>query len=338
MLSAENKRQFFVPPGFAHGFAVLSETALFAYKCTELYAPQNEVTLAWNDPEVGIQWPLERPAAFGKGRARPAVAGYSRRIGSLPEPMPRSAPVTHENSAHRKERTGRLGIASHPGAVGARSWRWIIPRSTSPIRRRCGGWLPTTRPNVVVNAAAYTAVDKAETEKELCHQINATGPGVLAEEAKKIGALLVHYSTDYIFDGTKPTPYVETDAPNPLGAYGESKLAGDQAVRASGADHLIFRLCWVYGARGQNFLLTMQRLAREREKLRVVRDQFGCPTWSRMIAEATALALQTSHRQPRPVGLQRRVPSGGQRLDELARVCVAHHRVDAGGGPEMPRG
>jgi len=149
-----------------------------------------------------------------------------------------------------------------------------------------------TRPTVVVNAAAYTAVDKAETETELCRQINAVAPGVLAGEAKKIGALMVHYSTDYIFDGAKMSPYVETDAPNPLGAYGRSKLEGDRAVKASGTDHLIFRLCWVYGARGQNFMLTMQRLAREREKLRVVGDQFGCPTWSRMIAETTALALK----------------------------------------------
>ena len=149
-----------------------------------------------------------------------------------------------------------------------------------------------TRPAVVVNAAAYTAVDKAETETELCRQINAVAPGILAEEAKKLGALMVHYSTDYIFDGTKSSPYAETDAPKPLGAYGRSKLEGDRAVKASGADHLIFRLCWVYGARGQNFLLTMQRLARERDKLRVVGDQFGCPTWSRMIAEATALALK----------------------------------------------
>ena len=149
-----------------------------------------------------------------------------------------------------------------------------------------------TRPAVVVNAAAYTAVDKAETETELCRQINAVAPGILAEEAKKLGALMVHYSTDYIFDGTKSLPYAETDAPDPLGAYGRSKLEGDRAVKASGADHLIFRLCWVYGARGQNFLLTMQRLARERDKLRVVGDQFGCPTWSRMIAEATALALK----------------------------------------------
>jgi len=153
-------------------------------------------------------------------------------------------------------------------------------------------FVAAARPNVVVNAAAYTAVDKAETETELCRQVNAVAPGVLAEEAKQLGALMVHYSTDYIFDGTKTSAYVETDAPNPLGAYGRSKLEGDRAVKASGADHLIFRLCWVYGARGQNFMLTMQRLAREREALRVVADQFGCPTWSRMIAEATALALQ----------------------------------------------
>ncbi|MGO8837981.1 MAG: dTDP-4-dehydrorhamnose reductase [Limisphaerales bacterium] len=153
-------------------------------------------------------------------------------------------------------------------------------------------FVAATRPSVVVNAAAYTAVDKAETETELCRQVNAVAPGILAEEAKKLGALMVHYSTDYIFDGTKTWHYVETDAPNPLGAYGRSKLEGDLAVKASGADHLIFRLCWVYGARGQNFMLTMQRLAREREKLRVVADQFGCPTWSRMIAETTALALK----------------------------------------------
>jgi len=159
---------------------------------------------------------------------------------------------------------------------------------TPALRRLVAG----TRPAVVVNAAAYTAVDKAETEPELCRQINAVAPGVLAEEAKKAGALMVHYSTDYIFDGTKTSPYVEVDAPNPLGAYGRSKLEGDRAVKASGVDHLVFRLCWVYGARGQNFMLTMQRLARERETLRVVGDQFGCPTWSRMIAETTVLALK----------------------------------------------
>ena len=153
-------------------------------------------------------------------------------------------------------------------------------------------WVQNTRPNVVINAAAYTAVDKAESEPDKAMSINGVAPGILAEEAKKLGALLVHYSTDYVFDGAKTSPYLETDSPNPLGAYGRTKLAGDEAVRAVGGEHLIFRLCWVYGARGQNFMLTMMRLARERETLRVVGDQIGCPTWSRMIAEATAQAVK----------------------------------------------
>ncbi|MEK7707484.1 MAG: dTDP-4-dehydrorhamnose reductase [Verrucomicrobiota bacterium] len=148
------------------------------------------------------------------------------------------------------------------------------------------------KPNVIVNAAAYTAVDKAESDTKTAQLINGVAPGVLAEAAKQVGALMIHYSTDYVFDGTKQTPYAETDPPNPLGAYGRTKLYGDEAVRAVGGNHLIFRLCWVYGSRGQNFLLTVQRLARERETLSVVKDQFGCPTWSRLIAEATTLALR----------------------------------------------
>lgn len=152
-------------------------------------------------------------------------------------------------------------------------------------------WVREVQPSVIINAAAYTAVDKAEADFERANQINGLAPALLAEEAKLLGALLVHYSTDYVYDGTKNSPYVESDAPNPLSAYGRSKLSGDEAILQSGVNHLIFRLCWVYGARGQNFMLTMMRLAREREKLRVVRDQFGCPTWSRMIAETTALAL-----------------------------------------------
>src|SRR5580765_6144385 len=153
-------------------------------------------------------------------------------------------------------------------------------------------WVREIRPQVIVNAAAYTAVDKAESEFEKCNRINGVAPGILAEEAKKLSAMLVHYSTDYVYDGANTTPYSEDEPPNPLSAYGRSKLAGDQAVLQVDGNHLIFRLCWVYGARGQNFMLTMMRLAREREKLRVVRDQFGCPTWSRMIAETTALALK----------------------------------------------
>jgi dTDP-4-dehydrorhamnose reductase len=147
------------------------------------------------------------------------------------------------------------------------------------------------KPDLIVNPAAYTAVDKAESEQELAYAINAEAPGVLAKEAARRGISLVHFSTDYVFDGTQFAAYAETDAPNPLGVYAASKLAGEEAVQASGADHLILRTSWVYGLRGKNFLLTMQRLAREREKLAVVADQFGAPTWSRSIAEATAQML-----------------------------------------------
>jgi dTDP-4-dehydrorhamnose reductase len=196
----------------------------------------------------------------------------------------------------------RILLIGKVGQVG-----WELQRTLAPLGRvvpvdfpeidltdadSIRRWVAEAGPQMIVNAAAYTAVDKAESEPEKAMEINGVAPGVLAEEAKRCGALLVHYSTDYIFDGTKTEPYAETDAPKPLGVYGRSKLAGDRAVQAVGGAHLIFRLCWVYGSRGQNFMLTIQRLAREREKLRVVGDQFGCPTWSRMIAETTALALK----------------------------------------------
>lgn len=144
------------------------------------------------------------------------------------------------------------------------------------------------KPNLIVNAAAYTAVDKAEEESDLALAINGTAPGILAEEANRIDAALIHYSTDYVFDGNKNGPYTEDDVPHPLNVYGRTKLEGERAIQAVGAPHLIFRTSWVYGARGKNFLLTILRLARERDELRIVDDQFGAPTWSRLIAEATA--------------------------------------------------
>ena len=150
------------------------------------------------------------------------------------------------------------------------------------------------KPDVIVNAAAYTAVDKAEDELESSMLINGTAPGVLAEEARKLGALLVHYSTDYVFDGSKKGAYVETDVPNPVNQYGRTKLAGEKAVQSSGCDYLIFRTCWVYAARGRNFVLTIMRLAKEREELSVVSDQLGSPTSARLIAETTAECIGQS--------------------------------------------
>ncbi|MGH8746144.1 MAG: dTDP-4-dehydrorhamnose reductase [Burkholderiales bacterium] len=150
------------------------------------------------------------------------------------------------------------------------------------------------RPEVIVNAAAYTAVDKAESEPELAMRINGFAPGVLAEEAKRVGALLVHYSTDYVFDGEKAAPYVEEDEPNPINAYGRSKLAGERAIQGVGGRHLILRTSWVYGGRGKNFLRTIVRLAREKSELRIVDDQVGAPTSSSAIARATTQLLNRS--------------------------------------------
>lgn len=158
--------------------------------------------------------------------------------------------------------------------------------------------LDAVAPDVVVNAAAYTAVDKAESEPATALRINADLPGALGEWAASRGALVMHYSTDYVFDGSKAGAYVETDATAPLGVYGSSKLAGDQALLASGCDALILRVSWVYGLRGHNFLRTMQRLLAERDSLNVVNDQIGAPTWCRSIAQASGLIIARLSRDP----------------------------------------
>ena len=147
------------------------------------------------------------------------------------------------------------------------------------------------RPQLIVNAAAYTAVDAAEADEAKAHSINAVAPGVLAEEAKALGAAIVHYSTDYVFDGSKKSPYTDTDSPNPINVYGRTKLAGEQAIRDSGVPHLILRTAWVYAATARNFLLTILRLATQTEELRIVNDQFGSPTWSREVAGSTVKIL-----------------------------------------------
>lgn len=166
-------------------------------------------------------------------------------------------------------------------------------------------------PTMIVNAAAYTAVDKAEAEPAVADAINTAAPGILAEEAKRLGALLIHYSSDYVFDGAKATAYTEDDAPTPLSAYGRSKLGGDRAIAAVGARHLIFRTSWIYGLHGTNFMKTMLRLGREwnelRAPLRVVGDQFGAPTWTRHLADVTGLILA---RRDAPTGLYHLAAAG----------------------------
>jgi dTDP-4-dehydrorhamnose reductase len=187
---------------------------------------------------------------------------------------------------------------------------WELQRSLAPLGELialdtrstdyCGNFLNpggvaqtvlAIRPDVIVNASAYTAVDKAESDRANAYAINAESPEIIAQTAHKIGATLVHYSTDYVFDGGGTTPWCETDKPAPLSVYGASKLAGEQGIQASGAQHLIFRTSWVYGARGGNFAKTMLHLSQERESLSVINDQFGAPTGADMLADITAQAI-----------------------------------------------
>ena len=221
---------------------------------------------------------------------------------------------------------------------------WELQRSLAPVGElvaldfdstgMCGsftdlaGIAATVRavaPDVIVNAAAHTAVDKAEVEPELARTLNALAPGVLAEEANALGAWLVHYSTDYVFDGSGSVPWREGDVPAPLSVYGRTKLEGEQAV-ARCLRHLIFRTSWVYAARGSNFAKTMLRLASERDRLSVVDDQFGAPTGAELLADVSAHVLRTAIERPRVAGLYHVVAGGETNWHGYARLVIAFAR------------
>lgn len=218
---------------------------------------------------------------------------------------------------------------------------WALQRSLAPLgelvaldsqsQTHCGdlsnltGLAQTVRdvaPDVIVNAAAYTAVDKAENEPVLAHTINALALSVLAQEAKRIGAWLIHFSTDYVFDGSGDKPWLETDATGPLSVYGVTKLAGEQAIIASACKHLIFRTSWVYGARGNNFAKTMLKLAQERDSLKVVNDQMGAPTGADLLADVTAHAIRTALQNPNVSGLYHLAASGETSWHEYACFVI----------------
>jgi dTDP-4-dehydrorhamnose reductase len=187
------------------------------------------------------------------------------------------------------------------------------------------------RPDLIVNAAAYTAVDRAESEPDAALAINAVAPGILAREARRTGALLIHYSTDYVFDGTKSVPYSEDDPPNPLNVYGRSKLAGEEAIGATGVPHLILRTSWIYATRGKNFLLTMRRLLREKGTVRVVSDQIGAPTSAAALADATAELLRRHDRSAlgRMSGIYHATAGGSTSWHGFAKEIARQEQPDA---------
>lgn len=234
----------------------------------------------------------------------------------------------------------RILLLGKGGQVG-----WELQRSLAPLGElialdadsttMCGdftnlaGLAETVRrvaPDIIVNAAAHTAVDKAESEADLVRTINALASGVLAEEAKRINAWLIHYSTDYVFDGSGEQAWREQDAVAPLSVYGATKLEGEQLIQKSGCKHLIFRTSWVYGARGGNFAKTMLRLAQERDSLKIINDQFGAPTGADLLADVTAHAIRTAMARPEVSGLYHLVAGGVTTWHEYASMVIAYAR------------
>jgi dTDP-4-dehydrorhamnose reductase/dTDP-4-dehydrorhamnose 3,5-epimerase len=289
-LSAENRKILYVPPGFAHGFLTLSEAAEIAYKVTAEYSAVHDRGILWNDPDIGIEWPFPDVILSEKDARNPNLS---------------DAEVFSDDGGELEIR--KIWLVGCNGMLG-REIAEALTRSALPFVGT-DLELDITDPDAVsrfvtensfrwiINCAAYTAVDKAEAEPEKAMKVNGDGPGNLAVACRKMGANLIHFSTDYVFDGSKPSPYTEEDEPHPLSVYGRTKREGEIRVLDSGCRAFLFRISWLYGMNGPNFVKTMLRLFSERDEIRVVSDQFGAPTYAATLAD-NILGLIRSDSKP----------------------------------------
>ena len=261
-----------VPPGFAHGFLAMSEHAEFLYKTTDYWYAGARAHAAVERPRARIAWPVPRNA----DSCREGCSGDAARCRGHLSVATHTTDAAADDPADR--RTGPDRLRARPAA---RSCGDVIATDRAALDLADPDAIVAAmrgaRPSLVINAGAYTAVDRAEKEAALARAVNGRAPGILAEEAKRLGAVLIHYSTDYVFDGTATAPYPEDALPAPQNVYGATKLDGERAIAATGARALVFRTSWVYGTRGRNFLLTIRRLAAERDELTVTADQIGAP-------------------------------------------------------------
>ncbi len=289
-LSAANHRQIYIPAGFAHGFCVRSDSALFAYKCTQVYHPETEIGIAWNDPDLAIMWPTATPRLSAKDGA------FERLRAIDPARLPR-----WEEPRRCQRPLSRCSSSAPDGMLG-RAWSQLLSArgiGHQPARRnRIDLGDPASiaafdfRPfRTIVNCAAWTDVDRAEDNEQAAAAVNGVGVRALAERVAEAGCTLIHYSSDYVFEGTRAEPYPVDARLNPLGAYGRSKAEGERGIRASGARHLVVRTSWLYAPWGRNFVRTIAALARSRPELRVVNDQRGRPTSAEHLADATLRLL-----------------------------------------------
>ena len=281
-LTEENKKQLLVPKGFAHGFITLTDNVEVQYKVDEYYSPENDRSIRFDDPEIGVDWGIDNPILSDKDL---------------------NAPLLKDSDANFCLKFMVTGVDGQLGNDVALKLEEMKMAVVAPRREefdltdaeQVKSYIIKEKPDVIIHCAAYTAVDKAEDEKELCYSVNVEGTRIIAESSKEIGARLVYISTDYVFDGVGKRPHLEEKETNPMNYYGYTKEQGEKIVKELIDKHFIIRTSWIYGLNGNNFVKTMLKLAETKTEISVVSDQIGAPTYTKDLADFIVRLVQTNH-------------------------------------------